>query len=102
MSLQNSCPATQVFNILSKRWILLILHSLSKNIFSFNAIKKNLKGISSRTLSERLKELECFGFVERKIVSMQPVKIEYHLTSKAQSFEKILEDMSEWAKKEMN
>jgi len=78
---------------------MLVLHSICEGTNTFNAIKKYLGTISSRTLSERLKELESYEMVERKIVSEKPLKIEYHLTEKAISFKPYLEKISDWAKK---
>lgn len=91
-------PILGIFSFLSKRWMLLILNALCNNITTFNAIKNELHGISSRTLSERLKELEEFHFVERKIISEKPIKIQYQVTEKARAFEPVLQHIAEWAK----
>ena len=98
MAKLKACPAMQIFSFLSRRWTLLILHSLQNGLNTFNAIKRDLGSISSRTLSERLKDLEAMAFIERKIVSEQPLKIEYIATQKAISFNQHLREIGDWAK----
>lgn len=48
----------------------------------FNEIREQLAGISGRTLSQRLKELEEQGLVARTVHDERPVRIEYSLTRK--------------------
>jgi len=95
---RTQCPAVIVFSFLSKRWTMLVLRTICEGIQTFNAIKKELRTISSRTLSERLKELESFNMIQRKIVSEKPLKIEYHLTEKALSLKPHLKKIDEWAR----
>jgi DNA-binding HxlR family transcriptional regulator len=76
---------------------MLILRTICEGTNTFNAIKKNLATISSRTLSERLKEMEDFGMIKREIVSEKPLKIEYNLTDKARSLKPHLEKIGDWA-----
>jgi DNA-binding HxlR family transcriptional regulator len=47
---------------------------------------KELAGVGSRTLSERLKELETAGLVRRKAYAEVPVRVEYSLTPKGMRF----------------
>lgn len=91
------CPAITVFSFLSRRWTMLILKTIYEGTSTFNAIKKKLATISSRTLSERLKELEDFQMVKRQIISEKPLKMEYQLTEKAKSLKPYLEKIGEWA-----
>lgn len=48
----------------------------------FNELKEELPGIGSRTLSQRLKELESQGILDRKAFAEVPVRVEYRLTPK--------------------
>ncbi len=48
----------------------------------FNELKEGLSGIGSRTLSQRLKELEAQGIVQRTVFPEVPVRVEYRLTPK--------------------
>ena len=76
------CRIQTIMEIVSKKWVLQIFKSLSSWVDSFSGFQKEIPGINSRILSERLVELENHGFVERKIVSERPVKIRYAPTYK--------------------
>lgn len=80
-------------------WTLQIIREIYLWNNNFNAIKKELWNISSKTLSERLKELQESGFIERNIVSEQPIKIEYHLTKKWKCFSIQIDKLNDWANK---
>jgi len=64
-----------------KKWTVEIMYCLyEKDPIRFSEIRKRLRGVSSRTLSDRLKELEELGFVQRTVFPEKPVRIEYTLT----------------------
>ena len=54
-------------------------------------------GLSDRLLSERLKELESEGIVQRIVTPETPVKIEYRLTAKGEALEGVTTAISKWA-----
>ena len=58
--------AAPFFNLLSKQWTVPILYRLSEDGTYFNELKRDLSGISAKVLSERLRELELWGFLVRK------------------------------------
>jgi len=65
----------------------------------YKEFKQALKGISSKTLATRLKELEKSGILERHSYSEIPPRVEYKLTSKGQELVKSLIDLLQWMKK---
>ena len=56
----------------------------------FNRFLENIEGITPKVLTERLRELEKFGVVERRIVSEYPIKVEYELSDLGKAFEPVL------------
>ncbi|MCS7386769.1 MAG: helix-turn-helix transcriptional regulator [archaeon GB-1867-005] len=46
----------------------------------FNELHRELKGVSAKTLSKTLKELERHGLIERKVLSTSPPRVEYSLS----------------------
>jgi DNA-binding HxlR family transcriptional regulator len=58
-----------------------------------------LKGISSKTLTTRLKELEKNGVLERLAYNEIPPRVEYKLTSKGQDLVESIIDLLQWMKK---
>lgn len=72
----------QIFRYLSKKWSFEIIALLYMRVLKFNDLKELLGGISSRTLTDRLRMLETAGILVRSIVNEAPVKIQYSLSEK--------------------
>jgi len=92
------CPRYQrAVEILGKRWTGLIIRTLLSRPRRFGEITGVVAGLSDRLLSERLKELESCGIVERHVHAETPVRIEYVLTSKGLELEQVVEAIQHWA-----
>ncbi len=63
----------------------------------FNQLLTGISGISDRVLTERLRELEQEGMVERLVDPGPPVRVTYRLTARGRAAEPILGAVSEWA-----
>jgi DNA-binding HxlR family transcriptional regulator len=73
----------EVLKIVTQKWVIEIIHvHFIEGQLRFNDIQRNLKGISSRTLSSKLRLLEDTGFMKRVVVSERPNISEYALTTK--------------------
>jgi DNA-binding HxlR family transcriptional regulator len=73
------------FNLLSQKWNLQILYTLFlKSSVGFGGLKKIL-GVNSRTLSDKLKSLKQYGYIERKVKEGPPLKVRYSLTKKGKN-----------------
>ncbi|WP_027415926.1 winged helix-turn-helix transcriptional regulator [Aneurinibacillus terranovensis] len=91
------CPKFEkAMQILSKRWTGLIIYQLLSGPQRFCAIESALP-ISGRLLSERLKDLEQEGIVNRQIYPEVPVRIEYSLTKKGLALEPMLREIEKWS-----
>ncbi|WP_408056633.1 winged helix-turn-helix transcriptional regulator [Ureibacillus manganicus] len=88
-------------DLLGKRWTTLILYQLLEGPQRFNEIESSLP-ISGRLLSERLKELEKEGIVEREVFSEVPIRVEYSLTEKGRALEGAIREVENWSKKWIN
>lgn len=96
-----ACPVSKTIELLAKKWTLMILHqiSLGKSI-RFNELLKALGGISPRTLSERLSELEKEGLLTRKSYPEMPPRVEYALSKKGlELITGCFSPIEQWAKK---
>ena len=87
----------RALEILSKRWTGLVLFVLGQGPLRFNEIAAQIDVISDRMLSERLKELEAEGIVERRIFAEVPVRVEYRLTDKGLALIPIYQAIGTWA-----
>src|SRR5437763_13567084 len=92
------CPRYQrAIDIIGKRWTCLILRVLMDGPRRFGQIEDVVGGLSARMLSERLKELEACGIVERRVYPQTPVRIEYVLTEKGSGLQRALDELRQWA-----
>jgi DNA-binding HxlR family transcriptional regulator len=92
-----TCAVIDIWEVLGKRWSLLIIKNLStKETIRFNELKRALSGISSTVLSERLLELEREGLVTKKIYPEVPPRVEYSLTAQAKELEVIIKELARW------
>lgn len=80
---QEIAASVRALNPLLQKWSIEICFLLRmKGTLRFNELKEGLPGIGSRTLSQRLKELEQQGIVQRTVHAEVPVRVEYRLTPK--------------------
>jgi DNA-binding HxlR family transcriptional regulator len=92
------CPRFQrAVELIGGRWSGAIIRALLGGVTRFSDLSATIPGISDRMLSERLKELEAEGLVERTVYPDIPVRIEYHPTEKCRSLGTVMESISYWA-----
>ncbi|MTI79543.1 MAG: helix-turn-helix transcriptional regulator [Firmicutes bacterium] len=97
MAEKNICPVEKTLSILGGKWTLSIIRQLSPGAKRFGQLQKSLKGISPKTLSSRLQELEKEDIVAKKIYPEVPPRVEYSLTPKGEGLKIILQEMVKWA-----
>jgi DNA-binding HxlR family transcriptional regulator len=82
----------------SKKWMLLVLTELHfHGTQRFNELLDNLRHISPKILSKRLKELEARELVMRQRFNEIPPRVEYSLTPKGLELVKAFKDVGKWA-----
>ena len=92
------CPRFEkAVDLLSKRWVALIVFVLMPGPRRFGEIEHCLSNLSGKVLSERLKEMENEGIIERTVYPEMPVRIEYSLTSKGTALAPILGEIGNWS-----
>ena len=94
------CAISGLLELLTRPWTLHILWALSTNgAMRFGVLRKNVDGISSRVLTERLRTLEEAGFVFRHYQATIPPAVTYGITEKMKDIEKVLAQLEELARK---
>ena len=90
--------------IITKRGTLEILIPLccTTDPVRYLKFKQTLKGISSRTLAARLKDLQKTGILERQAYNEIPPRVEYRLTKKGQELVESVINLLQWMKKWSN
>ncbi|MBB6454623.1 DNA-binding HxlR family transcriptional regulator [Salirhabdus euzebyi] len=91
------CPKFEkAMKLLGKRWTGLIIYQLLFGPQRFSEIESSLP-VSGRLLSERLKELEEEGLVNRHVYAEVPVRVEYSLTDKGRELQPIIKGIENWS-----
>jgi DNA-binding HxlR family transcriptional regulator len=88
----------QAIELVGKRWTGAILFVLLEGPARFSEIKECVPDLSDRLLSERLKELESEGIVERHVLDGNPPRVQYALTTKGMALEPAVDSLKHWAR----
>ncbi len=83
--------------LVGKRWTGAILLVLLEGPLRFSEVRQLVPDLSDRLLSERMKELEAEGIVERRVLDGVPVGVEYELTDKGRALEPTVRALKAWA-----
>ncbi len=84
--------------LLSRRWIGLIVNQLLQGPKRFKDLEYEIS-ISSKVLSDKLKELEKLGIVLRHVHPETPVRIEYELSPKGYDLKPVMDAITTWSQK---
>jgi DNA-binding HxlR family transcriptional regulator len=94
------CPYYhQAVELIGKRWTGAIVSVLLERPRRFSEIAAAVPQLSDRLLSERMKELETRGLVERTVIPGPPVRVEYGLTSMGRELEPALAELKRWGRR---
>lgn len=95
------CPKTMLsikdaLDALEGRWKLLILFALAEKPKRFKQIAKEVQGITDKTLSKELKNMEANQLISRTVYDTFPPTVEYAITPHGLSLEKVLDELHFW------
>jgi DNA-binding HxlR family transcriptional regulator len=94
------CPLYhEAVELVGRRWTGAILRVLMDGPLRFSEIAQAVPELSDRLLSERMKELEARGIVERTVISGPPLRVEYSLSKMGRELEPALSELQRWAKR---
>ena len=99
-NIQNNynCALELTMDLIGGKWKLIILWHLLDGSKRFNQLDKLIPAITQKMLTTQLRELEGKGLVNRKVYPQVPPKVEYSLSERGRSLEKILNDLCPWSK----
>lgn len=87
-------------SLISGKYKMVILYCLMEfKIVRFNELKRYLKNVTDKTLSNHLKELESDGLIIRKEYPQIPPKVEYSLSDRGKSLMDVLDQLCIWGEK---
>ena len=89
----------KVLDRIGDKWTIIVVGHLSKGPLRFNALIREVGGVSHRMLTLTLRGLEDDGLVKRTVFPTVPPKVEYELTKIGRSLIQPLESLLAWAEK---
>lgn len=96
---KTKCPIELVQKVVGGKWKIAIIWALTEKTRRFNELQRLFPDITQTMLTKQLRDLEKYNFVHRKVYNEVPPKVEYSLTDLGRDFYPVVEQMSEWAKR---
>lgn len=97
----DGCPARAVLDHIGDKWALLILDRLHGGPMRFNALRRDIRSVSQKMLSQVLKRLERDGLISRTVFPTVPVTVEYALTELGDTLTEKVGVLLHWAEANM-
>ena len=93
------CTIERTLEVIGSKWATLVLRELLAGTKRFGELRGRLTGVSPKTLTDRLRELEAHGVISRAVYAEVPPRVEYALTDKGRALRPILEAMGAWGER---
>jgi DNA-binding HxlR family transcriptional regulator len=90
------CPSQGILALIGSKWSMLVLCSLRSGPRRTHEIKHRLAGVSSKMLTQTLRELQRHGIVAREDFSEVPPRVEYSLTPLGRSLAALVVEIEQW------
>jgi DNA-binding HxlR family transcriptional regulator len=95
------CPVTAYLNVMDGHWKPIIVWYIRSKPLRFKELQEAIPDISTKVLSEQLKELEEDKILLRKTFNEIPPRVEYRLTHYGKSLLPALTVLREWGLKHL-
>jgi DNA-binding HxlR family transcriptional regulator len=97
-----SCPARQLLDRISDKWVTLVLTALGEGSQRYSDLARRIAGVSQKMLTQTLRSLEHDGLVTRTVTPAVPVRVDYELTMLGASLLPVISCIKEWAERHMD
>jgi len=91
------CPTRMVLDRIADKWTVLIIGQLAGGVRRFGELRREIKGVSPRVLTQKLRELERDGLIHRRIYATVPPRVDYSLTPLGKTLIDVLDSIRVWA-----
>ncbi|MEU4604447.1 helix-turn-helix domain-containing protein [Kribbella sp. NPDC023972] len=96
-----SCPARQLLDRISDKWVTLIITALADGPQRYSDLSRRIAGVSQKMLTQTLRSLERDGLLSRSVTPSVPVRVDYELTPLGQSLLPLIASIKGWAESHM-
>jgi DNA-binding HxlR family transcriptional regulator len=86
-----------VLDQIADKWSILIVAALCRGPMRFNALRRELDGVTQKSLTHALRRLERSGIVARRVIPVSPVAVEYSVTSLGETLVEPFQALFQWA-----
>ena len=93
-----SFTSRELLDQIADKWTALILAALCHAPLRFNTLKRAVDGITQTALTNTLLRLERNGVVERRVLQVRPIAVEYAITPLGYTLEPLFEALDGWTK----
>lgn len=90
------CSVEAVISLIDGKWKCVVLFHLLGGTMRFNEIRRQIAGVTQRTLTNQLRELEQDGLIRREVYAQVPPKVEYSISPLGRTLEPILMALKTW------
>jgi DNA-binding HxlR family transcriptional regulator len=97
-----TCPARQLLDTLSDKWVTLILVALADGPRRYSGLARTIAGVSQKMLTQTLRNLERDGLVTRTVTPTVPVTVDYAITDLGRSLLVVVHQLKSWAEAHMD
>ena len=87
----------QTLALIADKWAVLVITTLAGGSIRYNALRREIAGVSQKMLTQTLRDLECNGLVARTVYPDAPPRVEYSLTALGQTLVEALMVLRDWA-----
>ena len=91
------CPVRILLDQFSDRWEIQVILTLKTGPARFNALRRELDGITQKVLGQTPQRLDKNGLVERHVVTSKPIAVKYTLSELGTSLLPLAEQLRQWA-----
>ncbi|MBP1853230.1 winged helix-turn-helix transcriptional regulator [Rhizobium halophytocola] len=95
------CPSRLLFDQIADKWSMMVLKVLDDGPLRFNTIKRSIEGITQKALTQCLRRLERNGLLERRVIPVSPVAVEYEISPLGRSLQKPFAALYGWTLENM-
>lgn len=92
----DGCPVEAALEQIAGKWKGLIIYHLMDGTLRFNELARRVGGVTQRSLTKQLRELEADGIIHRKVYAVVPPKVEYSLTGKGRQLQDVITALQIW------
>ena len=92
------CPTRLLLDRIGDKWMVLTLSLIRDKPRRFNALRRDIEGVTQKMLSQTLKQMDRDGLITRTVLPTTPVSVEYAITPLGRTLATVLDGLQLWAR----